>query len=215
MSGPLGNLADLATDVIESAGYVGVGALVVLANVFPPIPVEVVLLLAGFVAGEGRLWLPAVVVAATVGSVVGALALYAAGYWLGEERVRKLVRRFGRFLLLKETDLDRAQRWSDRHGGKAVLIGRILPGVRKLVPIAAGIACMPIKRFAVYVALANGFLNTALVSLGWVLGDQWRVIRPYAHFLEYGVLVGLAAAALWFVWHRKSDGGWQRRSDGG
>lgn len=202
MSGPLAGLADWANDTVESVGYVGIGALVALANVVPPIPVELILPPAGFVAGEGRLWFPAVVAAATVGSVAGSLALYALGYWLGEARVRELIGRYGRFLLLREADLDRAQGWFDRHEGKAVAIGRILPGVRKLIPIPAGIVRMPMKRFVLYVALANGFWNTVLIGLGWVLGDQWEVVRPYAHLLEYGVLVGLAAAALWFMWNR-------------
>ncbi len=134
--------------------------------------------------------------------MAGSLALYALGYWLGEARVRELIRQYGWYLLLREAELDRAQGWFDRHEGKAVVIGRILPGLRKLIPLPAGIVRMPIKRFVLYVALANGFWNTVLIGLGWVLGDQWEVVRPYAHLLEYGVLVGLAAAAVWFVWHR-------------
>ena len=204
MSGPLTGLADWVNDIIEHAGYPGVGALVALANVVPPIPVEAILPIAGFVAGEGHLWFPLVVAAATVGSVAGALALYALGYWLGEARLRKLVRRYGRFLLLKEADLERARSWFDRHGGKAVVIGRILPGGRKLIPIPAGVACMPIGRFLTYTALANGFSNCVLIGLGWVLGNRWTIIRPYAHLLEYVLLIGLAALILWHVRRRWS-----------
>lgn len=202
MSGPLSGLADWVTDVIEYAGYPGVGALVALANVVPPIPVEAILPLAGFVAGEGRLWFPLVVAAATVGSVAGALTLYAFGYWLGETRMRKFVRRYGRFLFLKEADLNRAQLWFDRHGGKAVVVGRVLPGGRKLVPIPAGITRMPVGRFVAYTAFANGLSNSVLVGLGWVLGDRWEVMRPYMQLLEYVVLVGLAAIVLRFGWRR-------------
>ncbi len=204
MAGPLAALADYAKDAIEAAGYIGVGALVVLANVIPPVPVELILPLAGFLTGEGKLSFPLVVLSATVGSVVGALALYGLGYWLGEERLRRLIKRFGRFLLLKESDLDRAQRWFDNHGGKAVLVGRVVPGTRKLVPIPAGVARMPVPRFVAYVALANGLANSLLVGLGWLLGDQWAVVRRYAHFLEYGAVAVIAAAVLWFVWERWS-----------
>lgn len=202
MSGPLSGLADWVTDVIEYAGYPGVGVLVALANVVPPLPVEAILPLAGFVAGEGHLWFPLVVAAATAGSVAGALALYALGYWLGEERVRKLIRRYGRFLFLKEADLNRAQLWFDRHGGKVVLVGRALPGGRKLIPVPAGIARMPVGRFVTYTALANCLSNSVLVGLGWVLGDRWEMIRPYMHLLEYVLLVAFAAIVLWFGWRR-------------
>ncbi len=207
MAGPLGNLVDWAKDAIEAGGYVGVGALVALANVIPPVPVELMLPLAGFLTGEGKLSFPLVVLSATVGSVVGALALYTLGYWLGEERLRRLIKRFGRFLLLKESDLDRAQRWFDHHGGKAVAIGRFIPGMRKVVPIPAGVAGMPVLRFVAYVALANGLANSLLIGLGWLLGDQWAVVRRYAHFLEYGMLAALAAAVVWFVWVRWSGRG--------
>ncbi len=204
MSSPLGDLADWTKDAIEVAGYAGVGVLVALANIIPPIPVELILPLAGFLAGEGKLSYPLVVLSATAGSVVGALALYGLGYWLGEERLRRFIKRFGRFLLLKESDLDRAQRWFDTHGGKAVVVGRVIPGARKLVPIPAGVACMPVLRFVAYVALADGLGNSLLVGLGWLLGDQWGAIRGYAHLLEYGALAAVAAAVVWFVWNRWS-----------
>jgi membrane protein DedA with SNARE-associated domain len=202
VAGLLGALADLAKDGIEAAGYAGVAALVALANVIPPVPVELILPLAGFLTGEGKLSYPLVVLSATVGSVVGALALYGLGYWLGEERLRRFIKRYGRFLLLKESDLDRVQRWFDNHGGKAVVIGRVIPGTRKVVPIPAGVARMPVLRFVAYVALANGLANSLLVGLGWLLGDQWVVVRRYAHLLEYTVLAAIAVAVLWFVWDR-------------
>ena len=108
------------------------------------------------------------------------------GYWLGDERLRRFIKQFGRFLLLKESDFDHAQHWFDDHGGKAVMIGRVVPGMRKIVPIPAGVARMPVLRFMAYVSLTNGLANTLLVGLGWLLGDQWMAIRRYAHLLEYG-----------------------------
>ncbi|MDQ4107028.1 MAG: DedA family protein, partial [Actinomycetota bacterium] len=196
MPGPLGHLADSAKDAIEASGYVGVGVLIALANVIPPVPVEVILLLAGFLSGEGRLWFPLVFLSATAGSVVGALALYTFGYWLGEARVRALVKRFGRFLLLKESDLDRAHRWFDRHGGKAIVIGRMVPGARKVIPVPVGVARMPVVWFVAYVALGSVLSNSILIGSGWLLGDQWEVVRRYAHLLEYAVLVAVIAAVV-------------------
>lgn len=156
--GPLSGLADWATDLIEATGYPGIAVLVALTNVLPPVPAELVLMVAGFVSGEGQLWFPAVVAAATVESLGGALALYASGYWFGEERLRRFV---------KEADLDRANHWFDRHGGVTVLFGRMVPGLRKVVPIPAGVARMPLKWFLTYTAIGNLFSVTLKQTRPW------------------------------------------------
>lgn len=205
---PFAGIAAWVTNVVETLGYVGVGAMIALETLFPPIPSELILPLAGFLAGQGRLWLPGAVVAATLGSVVGALALYALGAWLGEERVRALIRRFGRFLTLSEGDLDRAVRWFDRHGGKVVLIGRLVPVVRSLVSIPAGFARMPLLRFVTYTALGSAAWNSALIGLGFALGARWETVGAYTKPLEYLALLALVAVAVWFICRRR--GGMQR-----
>lgn len=204
MGDSFGGLADLITDIMESLGYVGIAALVALENVFPPIPSELILPLAGFLAGQGQFWLPAVVAAATVGSVVGALVLYGLGAWLGEVRLRGVVRRYGKFVLLTENDLDRAIDWFDRRGATAVLVGRLMPVVRSLVSIPAGLNRMPIGRFVVYTAIGSTVWNGALVGLGWVLGDRWQDVNQYGKYLEYAVLALVAGVVVWFVWRRRS-----------
>jgi membrane protein DedA with SNARE-associated domain len=190
------------TRVIESLGYVGVAALIALENVFPPIPSELILPLTGFLAGQGRFWLPAAVLAATVGSVVGALILYGLARWLGEHRLRSFVGSFGKFFLLKEGDLDRASTWFERHGGKAVLIGRLVPVVRSLVSIPAGLALMPLPRFVLYTAIGSAVWNGAVISLGWALGDRWEEVQRYGQVLEYAVLAALVVGIGWFVLKR-------------
>lgn len=205
MSNLLSNLADWVTGVIESLGYVGIAALIALENVFPPIPSELILPLTGFLSGQGRFWLPAAILAATVGSVVGALILYGLARWLGEQRLRWLVGRFGKFLLLKEGDLDRASAWFSRHGGKAVLIGRLVPVVRSLVSIPAGLALMPLSRFVLYTAIGSALWNGALIGLGWTLGDRWEQVQRYGQFLEYAVLAALVVGIGWFIWQRRSS----------
>src|SRR5215217_354944 len=111
-----GGLTRRVTDVIEELGYVGIAGLIAFENIVPPIPSELILPLSGFMAEDGRFWLPAVIVAATIGSILGALVLYAAGAWLGDTRLRALVERFGRILGVNERDLDRANDWSDGYG---------------------------------------------------------------------------------------------------
>ncbi|HTE73836.1 MAG TPA: DedA family protein [Actinomycetes bacterium] len=147
----LGGLAGWVLDVIDAMGAVGVAALVALENLFPPMPSEVVLPLAGFLAGQGKLSLAAVLVAATVGSVVGALVLYWAGAALGRDRTRRIAERLP---LMNADDVDLAQGWFDRHGRSAVLVGRLVPGVRSLVSIPVGIARMPLLPFVGYTTSA-------------------------------------------------------------
>ena len=202
MSNPLPRLAAWVIDVVHSLGYLGVAVLTGLENLLPPIPSEVILPLAGFLAGQGRFSLPGVVLAATVGSVAGALVLYGLGRWIGEEALRRFIRGFGRYLLLKEEDLDRAAAWFDRHGATAVLVGRLVPLVRSGISIPAGIERMPLWRFVVYTAVGSALWNGALVGLGWVLGDQWHVVRRYAEVASYAVIAAIAALLLWFIWRR-------------
>lgn len=204
---PPAQIVEWVTSVVESLGYIGVAGLIALENLIPPIPSELILPLAGFLAGQGRFWLPAVVLAATIGSVVGALILYGLGVWLGEERLRGVVARVGRFLTLQVADVDRADRWFDRHGGKAVLIGRLVPVVRSVVSIPAGLRRMPLGRFLLYTALGSAIWNSVLIGLGWMLGERWNQVSHYSRYLEYGVLVTLLTAVVWVVWRRRAFGG--------
>jgi membrane protein DedA with SNARE-associated domain len=198
----LSSIPEWVIAVFESLGYFGIAGLIALENLFPPIPSEVVLPLAGFLVGRGRFFFLWVILSATGGSVASALALYWVGAWLGESRVRRALNRFGRFLFLHEEDLDRACHWFDRHGGKAVLLGRLVPGVRSIISIPAGLTRMPIRQFVVYTTVGTGLWNTTLISLGWALGDQWELVRQYVQLLGYIVLAVLLVAILWLVWCR-------------
>lgn len=199
---PLNALAAWVTNVVQTAGYPGIATMLALENIFPPLPSELVLPLAGFLAGQGRLSLVGVVLAATLGSVIGALVLYGAGWWLGEARVRSLVRRYGRFLLLDEDDLDRARGWFDRHGTAAVVIGRVIPLVRSIVSIPAGVSRMNIGLFILYTTVGSGVWNVALIGGGWLLGTRWTTLERYAGYVGYAVTAALAVALARFVWQR-------------
>lgn len=197
-----GGIIGWVTDVIKSSGYLGVAGLIALENIFPPIPSEVILPLAGVLSGQGRFSYFGVVAAATAGSVIGAFVLYAVGYQLGKERVLRLVKRRGHWLFLTEDDLHRASGWFDRHGGKSVLLGRCVPGVRSLISIPAGIEHMPLGRFTIYTAVGSGVWNAALVGLGWWLGSQWQQVSQYVQYVEYAIWAGIIIAIAWFVWRR-------------
>jgi membrane protein DedA with SNARE-associated domain len=196
------SLAAWVQEVIQSFGYAGVAFLMLAENLFPPIPSEVILPLTGFLVEQGSLvFLPALVVA-TVGSLVGALVLYALGRWGG----RELILRHGRVLRLKEADLDRADGWFDRYGGAIVLFGRIVPGVRSLVSIPAGLSEMPLGRFVLLTALGSGVWNTLLIGLGWLLGENWPRVAGVLGSVSDVVLALLVVAAfvlgLW-LWRRR------------
>ena len=173
-----------------------------LSNLFVPVPSELILPLAGFLVGQGHLSFPLVLVAATAGTVVSALTLYAATRRLGEGRVRQVVKRFGRYVLVDETDLDKASGWFERHGGAFVLVAWLLPGIGNLVSLPAGIERMPVWRFVAYTALGNGLWNAAFVGAGWALGYRWELVQRYVPFAEYAVLAVAVGAVAWFVWRR-------------
>jgi len=199
----LGGLSRRVTDVVEELGYVGIAGLIALENLVPPIPSELILPLAGFMARDGRFSLPVVVAAATIGSIVGALVLYAAGAWLGDARLRALVERFGGMLGVSKRDLDRAHDWFDRYGGVAVFLGRLVPVVRSLVSIPAGLRRMPTGRFMIYTGAGSLVWNSVLIGLGWTAGDQWHKVEQYVSFFEYAVLAAIAAGVVAFLWKRR------------
>ena len=201
--GLLNDLTNWAKDFVESAGYVGVFLMVVLENVFPPIPSEAILPLAGFLAGEGRFWLPAVILAATLGAVAGALILYYAAYWFGEARLRRLIRKYGKWFAVSERDLDSANAWFDRHGYKAVFLCRMVPIVRSLVSLPAGLRQMNLVPFIIYTAIGSGLWNSLLIVAGWWLGDNWEDVSHLVDYLDYPMYVAIAGALIWFIWKKK------------
>lgn len=196
----LSNLATWVQDVIESLGYLGVALLVIAENVFPPIPSEIVLPFAGFVARRGDGSVVVMVVAATIGSVVGALVLYAIAAAIGPERIHVFVVRFGKWFGVKESDMVRAEEWFDRRSNVAVLVGRCVPLIRSLVSIPAGFRRMPFGRFIVLTAVGSAVWNVALIGAGAALGDQWDRVGDYVGILQWIVIAGLAAAVGRFAW---------------
>lgn len=192
-------LSGIVVDVVERLGAVGAGLLTLVETVFPPIPSEVVLPLAGYLAGRGDLDFVAVLVAATVGSVLGALLLYAAGARLGQERATALLCRLP---LVEERDVVRAERWFADHGRTAVLFGRLVPGVRSLVSLPAGAQRMPLGSFTALTTIGSLTWNTLLIGAGALLGRQWQVVEQYADVLNYAVTGVVVLLVAWFVVRR-------------
>jgi membrane protein DedA with SNARE-associated domain len=195
-------LGDWVTDIVERLGYVGIAGLIALENVVPPIPSEIILPLAGYMAERGDFWVPGVVLAATIGSLVGALVLYTLGALLGDLRLHQLVLRFGRYVGVHTHDLDRANSWFDRYGPIAVLICRLVPVIRSFVSIPAGIRRMPLGRFLLLTAIGSAIWNSVLIGFGWVLGDNWERVGDVVSILSYVVVAIAAVAVIAFVGRR-------------
>ena len=188
-------------DLIDAFGALGVALLMALENLFPPIPSELILPFAGFLVGRGELGFLQALVASTAGSLFGALILYALGRWGG----RKLILRYGRFLRVKEADLDRAEGWFDKYDEWVVLFGRMVPGVRSVVSIPAGMLRTPFLRFVLLTTAGSAAWNTLLLGAGWYLGENWQQIEGFvgsvSNFVLVLVAVALVATAIW--WRRR------------
>ena len=194
----LSNLASWVQDVIESLGYLGVALLVIAENVFPPIPSEIVLPFAGFVARRGDGSVVVMVIASTIGSVLGALILYAIAAAIGPERIHSFVVRFGKWFGVKESDMVRAEAWFDRRSNMAVLVGRCVPLIRSLVSIPAGFRRMRFVPFVMLTAIGSAVWNVALIGAGAALGDQWDRVGDYVGVFQWIVIAALVAAVARF-----------------
>lgn len=188
--------ADWTVGLMGALGAPGAGLAIALENIFPPLPSELILPLAGFAAARGTFGLVEVLAWTTLGSLVGALALYGLGAWLGAARLRRIA---ARLPLVDAADVDRAEAWFARHGGKTVLLGRMVPIFRSLISIPAGIARMPLLRFSVLTTLGSAVWNAVLILAGYLLGENWGVVERYTGIFQTAVIVVVVAAVAWFV----------------
>lgn len=189
-------LVDGVVSLMDIIGAPGAGLAIALENLFPPLPSEVILPMAGLAAARGSFTLIDALLWTTAGSIVGAFALYAIGAWLGLGRLRALALRTP---LLRVEDVDRTVAWFAKHGGKAVFFGRMLPIFRSLISIPAGVTRMPLWRFGLLTAAGSLIWNSVFVLSGYFLGDQWHVVEEYAGILQYVVIAAAAGALVWFT----------------
>ncbi|MBO0680908.1 DedA family protein [Mycolicibacterium sp. S2-37] len=199
----IGGVAGWAVSLMERLGGIGAGAAIAAENIFPPLPSEIILPLTGFAAARGEMSLWEAITWTTIGSVLGAVVLYLVGAALGRERVHRLVERLPFFSI---DDLAKSEKWFHRHGSKAVLFGRMIPVVRSLVSIPAGMYRMPITRFVALTALGSAAWNSLLVVAGFHLGGNWELVSSWASRYQY-IVFGLVAvlAAVWLMRRRKSS----------
>ncbi|MFI9006698.1 DedA family protein [Actinosynnema sp. NPDC053489] len=195
------------TDLMETLGAPGAGIAIALENLFPPLPSELFLPMAGFTASQGKMNLVAAILWTTAGSVTGALALYYLGALLGRDRIRAIARRMP---LMKLSDVDKTEEWFARHGRATVFFGRMVPIFRSLISIPAGVERMPLPGFLLLTAAGSLIWNSALILAGYALGENYHLVERYLGVVTKVVIGLVALAVVWFVVSRLR----QRRREG-
>ena len=197
--------------VMEQFGYLGVFLLIAIENIFPPIPSEVILLFGGFMTTYTNLSIPLMVIAATLGSLLGAIVLYYIGKILNKERLKKIVSgKIGKVLRIKYEDIDKADAWFDNKGNKTVFFCRFIPVIRSLISIPAGMSEMPMKKFLIYTTLGSLIWNAALTIAGSIVGENWtsilEIMDNYSHIIVILLaIIFVIAIIIFYSKRRKSN----------
>lgn len=193
---------DWIVSTIDHWGYPGIFFLMVAENVFPPIPSELIMPLAGFLAGSGKLNLWLTILAGTAGSVLGTTMWYYIGLWIGEARIKRWAARHGRLMTVSPSDIDTAHRWFDQYGVLAVLLGRMLPTIRTLISVPAGFVRMPLWRFLVYTTIGSALWTSLLTISGYLLQSQYALVADWVDPLSKVIVALVVVIYLYrvFTW---------------
>lgn len=195
--------------IMEQFGYIGVFLLIMVENLFPPIPSEVILTFGGFMTTSTDLTIWGVVLASTLGSVLGAIILYGIGLLLDVERLEKIVDRWGHILRLTRDDIHKADNWFDKYGIWTVFFCRFVPLIRSLISLPAGMSNMNFGVFIFFTTIGSLIWNTVLIHLGAAVGSQWEVIvyymDIYSHIAYAVIAIAIIAFIVWFIRSKKKN----------
>ena len=190
-------------ETINSFGYVGIAFLMALENIFPPIPSELIMPLAGFTASQGKLEFLPVVIAGTIGSVLGASPWYFLGRYWGLKRTKKIADKYGKWLTVSGEDVEKAKLWFDRRGYVATGLGRLVPGIRTYISIPAGISKMPLLPFLVYSTIGSLAWVALLTYCGYVLGENYEKVSTYLKPISIFVLILILSTSIYWIIKRR------------
>ncbi|MEB3827415.1 DedA family protein [Phormidium sp. CCY1219] len=193
------------TNIITELGYIGIAFLMFVENIFPPIPSELIMPLAGFTVTQGKLDFGAVFVAGIIGSVAGAFPWYYAGKHFSERRLKRLANKYGKWLALSAEDIDRAKVWFRKRGSFAVFFGRLVPGVRTLISVPAGLHRMNLVSFIIYSTLGTAIWVGLLTTAGYLLGENYGLVEQFIKPISLLVAIGLLIAVVWWIFKRKKQ----------
>ena len=188
---------------INGLGYIGIALLMALENIFPPIPSELIMPLAGFTVTQGKLEFFYVVIAGTIGSVLGATPWYFLGRYWGLRRTKKIADKYGKWLTVSGEDVEKAKTWFDRRGYAATALGRLVPGIRTYISIPAGISKMPLIPFLIYSTAGSIVWVALLTYAGYILGENYERVGTYLKPLSALVLISVLAIAIYWIIKRK------------
>jgi membrane protein DedA with SNARE-associated domain len=172
-------MVEWITNTMTSLGYLGIGLLMFLENLFPPIPSELIMPLAGFTVSRGEMQFFPAVLAGVIGTILGAFPWYYAGKFFGEERLKDLADKYGKWITVSGRDIDKANNWFTRYGGMAVFLCRLVPGVRTLISLPAGLNNMPLIPFIIYSTIGTTLWVSFLTGAGYLLGDNYDLVDEY------------------------------------
>ena len=184
-------MIDFATQLVESIGIFGAGLFIAIESIVIPLPSEFVLLLSGFNVSIGEFQFIPLLIATTTGSLIGALVLYTVGYGISKDRVNYLTDRFGKYVGIKQSEVDRAFRWFDKYGAWTIFFGRLFPLVRSLVSIPAGLSEMNVIKFGLLTVGGSSIFNATWITIGMQLEDRWKDAEGWAQNLENVVNIGI------------------------
>jgi membrane protein DedA with SNARE-associated domain len=195
---PTTGLTGFVADIMGHLGLVGAGLVLAVETFFPFLPSEVALPLAGFTASiPGNFGLIPVIIATTLGSLAGALALYGFSSAFGRDRTRSVLLKAP---LVTAHDIDKGEAWFSRNDAAAVFFGRFVPGIRALISVPAGVEGMGLLRFSAYTAAGSLIWNIIWVTAGYQLGENWASVEKYSHLLTYAIVIVVVGAVAWFIW---------------
>ena len=191
-------MQEIIINIMNQFGYLGILLLIMIENVFPPIPSEVILCFGGFMTNSTNLTILGVIIASTIGSVLGAIILYFLGKILNKERLIKIISgKIGKVLRLKVKDIEKADYWFDTKGSKTVFFCRFIPIVRSLISIPAGMSEMPFWKFITLTTLGTTIWNTILTVLGSIMGENWYKVASFID--EYATITLIILVILFII----------------
>lgn len=202
MSSIIESLTAVIIHLISSSGYAGVFLLTALDSSVVPIPSEIVMPFAGFLVSTGKINFWILVIVATLASLLGSIFTYYIGLFLEETVLLKLIKKYGKLILVTEEDYHTSKKWFDKYGDKIVLIGRLIPGIRAIISIPAGMFEMPLRKFLIYTFIGSAVWNTGLAYVGVSAGRNWAFLEPIFRKFEIGIVILIIASGLLYVNHK-------------
>lgn len=185
--------------LIESTSYAGIFVLMTLESALIPIPSEITMPFAGFLASQGKLSLIVVIIVGTIANLVGSYVAYWLGYFIEETILLNLIKKYGKFLLVTQDDYQRANKWFIKYGDKIIFISRLMPGIRTIISLPAGVFKMDIKKFTLYTIAGCLIWSTFLTYVGYILGENWTVLEGYFRKFEIVIVLLLIIAVAWYL----------------